>query len=193
MSLFIIDDVVDKKTQDEIENSVFSKNTKWIFARTVFYDGTNPEVNDTQKKSLMSFTNLMMDPVNQPESDPNVQLYLKPIQSLAKTVLQIRAQLQLPVLTEKYKLYGVPHVDGYRDSPYKVGVYYVNDSDGPTYIFKQTTNNTSPLNIMNGILDVETTIEPKKGRLLVFDGNVYHAVGKPKKDVRAVLNYHFTI
>lgn len=193
MSLIIIDDVVDKKTQDDIERSIFSKNTKWIFARTVFYDGTNPEVNETQRNSLMSFTNLMMDPQNQPESDPNIELYSTPVKNIAKTILQIRAQLQLPILTEKDKLYGVPHVDGYRDSPYRVGVYYVNDSDGDTYIFKQTTSNTTPVNIMNGLLDVKTTVTPKKGRLIIFDGSVYHAVGKPKKDVRAVLNYHFIV
>jgi hypothetical protein len=193
--MYIFDDVVDKETQDKIEKSIFSKETKWIFARTVFYDGTNPEVNDTQRNSLMSFTNLMMDPVNQPLSDPNIELYKKPIQTVVglNEILQIRAQLQLPVLTEKNKLYGVPHVDGYRDKPYMVGVYYVNDSDGPTYIFKQTTNNTTPLNVINGKLDVETTVEPKKGRLLIFNGNIYHAVGKPKRDVRAVLNYHFTL
>ncbi len=188
MKPIIIDDVVDKKTQDLIENSIFSKNTQWFFSRTIFSDFTS----ETKRNDLMSFTKLMMDLDTKKFLNQEEELYASPIKSQNITNLfQIRAQLQLPILTEKEKVYGTPHVDGNRDIPYKVGVYYVNDSDGDTVIFKQTANYNSktPLDVNN--LDIEMTVQPKKGRLLIFDGNVYHAVGKPKKDIRCILNYHF--
>jgi hypothetical protein len=185
----IIDDVVDKETQDLIEATVFGKTTKWTFARSVFDDGFNPEVNEEQRNKLMSFTNLIYD---EGEMNPNGDLYFKVIAGLnIKQLLQIRIQLQLPVITEIDKIHGVPHVDGYTDIPYKVGVYYVNDSDGDTVLFKQTTDDTTPVDVMNGKLDIDQTLSPKKGRLIIFDSNIYHAVGKPKKNVRSVLNYHF--
>jgi hypothetical protein len=185
----IIDDIVDKATQDRIEATVFGKNTQWTFSRSVFYDGFNPEVNEEQRNKLMSFTNLIFD---ENVINPDGELYVKVLDSLnIKQLLQIRIQLQLPVITEIDKIHGVPHVDGYKEFPYKVGVYYVNDSDGDTVLFKQTTDNTTPVNVMNGLLDIDQTISPKKGRLIVFDSNIYHAVGKPKKTVRSVLNYHF--
>ena len=40
-NVLIIDDAVDKETQDLIESAVLGKDTKWTFGRTVFYDGTN--------------------------------------------------------------------------------------------------------------------------------------------------------
>jgi hypothetical protein len=190
--IIVIDDVIDKETQDAIERSIFSKDTQWIFARTVFYDGTNPEVNEKQKNSLMSFTNLMLDLDRKISLDPLEELYSKPLQGLdVRTLFQIRAQLQLPILTEKDKIYGVPHMDGNRGIPYRIGVYYVNDSDGDTVIFKQTTNDTTPVDVMTGKLDILTTISPKKGRLVLFNSCRYHAVGKPKQDARCILNYHF--
>jgi len=187
--VLIIDDVVNKETQDLIEKTVFGSNTKWTFARSVFNDGFNPEANKEQRNKLMSFTNLVYD---DKEINPDAELYFKTIANIGiKQLLQIKIQLQLPVITEIDKIHGVPHVDGYRECPYKVGVYYVNDSDGDTVLFKQTTDDTSPIDVMNGKLEIDQTITPKKGRLIVFNSNIYHAVGKPKKNIRSVLNYHF--
>jgi hypothetical protein len=87
--------------------------------------------------------------------------------------------------------YGVPHVDGYRDRAFKVAVYYVNDTDGDTVLFKETINDIAPEEIQNTILTFDQSIPPKKGRLIVFDGNIYHAVGKPKNDIRCIINYNF--
>jgi hypothetical protein len=189
--IIIIDDVVDKETQDQIESSIFSKDTKWTFARTIFYNGINPEVNEKQKNSLMSFTNLKMDLDKKLTLDASEKLYSKPLQNLnVKTLFQIRAQLQLPILTEKDMRYGIPHTDG-REIKYTIGVYYVNDSDGDTVIFKQTTHDTKSIDLIADKLEILTSISPKKGRLVLFDGSRYHAVGKPKKDIRCILNYHF--
>jgi hypothetical protein len=194
--VIVIDDVVDLTTQDKIYNSIFSKDTQWTFSRTVFYD-RHPEVLEKQKNQLMSFTHQLMD-FNTGEEFGMFPLCSKPLiagaTSLGKSIKQVynsRLQLQLPILTEKDKLYGVPHIDAHNPFEYKIGVYYVNQVDGDTVIFKQTNKNSTPENIKNGKLDIDMTIPPKKGRLIIFDGDIYHSVGKPKTDMRCIVNYNF--
>lgn len=187
--VIVIDDVVNKEIQDIIEKTIFSKHTNWIFSRTVFY-GNHPEVDINQRNSLMAFTHPIKDG-DIGLCDENYKLYHSVLDGITNNILHSRIQLQLPVITEIHKKYGVPHVDGYRPFPYKVAVYYVNESDGPTILFKQTTKTSTPEDIKNGLFEIDTEIKPKKGRLVIFDGDIYHAVGKPKTDLRCIINYNF--
>lgn len=187
--VIIIDDAVDASTQDLIYKSIFSKDTSWTFGRTVFYDN-HPEVTSIQKNKLMSFTKQLYD--NQTRYiDNNLNLYMKPLEKYCRTLLASRIQLQLPLLTEKEMVYGVPHLDGQNESPHKIAVYYVNDVDGDTVLFKQTRGSCTPQDIIDGKLEIDQTVSPKKGRLVIFDGSIYHAVGKPKTDLRCIINYNF--
>ena len=195
--MIIIDDVIDKELQDEIERSIFGKETKWTFSRSVFYD-KHPEVTEIQKKSLMSFTKQLIDPNGLKEPDYNLYAnILSGIESKTnikiKSVFNARIQLQLPLLTEKDKIYGIPHVDARVATNYYVVVYYVNDVDGDTVLFKQTINNATPQDIIDCKLDIDKTVSPKKGRAVIFDGDIYHSVGKPKTDMRCIVNFNFKV
>ena len=192
--VLVIDDAVDKQTQDLIEKTIFNRETQWTLGRTVFYE-KHPEVVEQQRNTLMSFTKSLLR-VDDGFIVDDFGMYDKILDAIdnrtnlkVNSLLTSRIQLQLPVITDK--LYGVPHVDGYRNVPYKVAVYYVNDVDGDTFLFKQTTKNTTPEQILNGELEIDQQISPKKGRLIVFDGDIYHAVGKPKTDLRCIINYNF--
>ena len=70
------------------------------------------------------------------------------------------------------------HVDTHE--PHRVCLYYVNDSDGDTILFK----------------DDKTTeikrITPKKGRIVFFDGSIPHCSSNPKQTHRSILNFDFT-
>ena len=68
--------------------------------------------------------------------------------------------------------------------PHIAFLYYVNDSDGDTIIFNEKEGHI-------GELTIKTRVSPKKGRLIIFGGNIYHAAGRPKKDIRCVINYNF--
>ena len=73
----------------------------------------------------------------------------------------------------------VPHVD-FIDNHYGA-IYYVNDSDGPTFFFDKDYK-------------VIKTVDPKKGRFVFFDGEIFHAGSHPNKNnFRIVTNFNFRI
>lgn len=185
--ILVIDDAVDKETQDLIENTIFSVQTQWTFGRTVFAH-SDPKMNIESKKHAMNFTKSLYR-LDDKFSVNDMDLYIKPLHTLnIKTLFTSRIQLQLPVITDKQ--YGLPHVDGVRSFAYNAAVYYVNDSDGDTVFFKENTNEISPNNIKEN-MSIYKTVPPKKGRLVVFNGNIYHSSGKPKNDIRCIINYNF--
>tara|TARA_B100000085_G_scaffold55142_1_gene48262 strand:- start:257 stop:799 length:543 start_codon:yes stop_codon:yes gene_type:complete len=72
----------------------------------------------------------------------------------------------------------VAHIDqGFK---HHVMLYYVNDSDGPTSFYDDDK--------------VIKQIHPKKGRCVIFPGEIYHASSCPKEHVnRIVINYNFLL
>ena len=95
-----------------------------------------------------------------------------------KFVSRIKANFQSKFLTES-NCYNTPHYDD--DNEHIVIIYYVNDSDGDTFIFE---NSEYPLKI-------KQRVSPKAGRFLIFNGNQFHAGIHPKSnDYRIVINFN---
>lgn len=92
-------------------------------------------------------------------------------------VLRSKANIQLNNYnSQKRKLHNHPHIDSL--NKHLVLLYYVNDSDGDTIIF-DLNDKTKKL----------ASISPKKGRLVVFNGEHYHSSSPPTKfDSRIVIN-----
>jgi len=77
----------------------------------------------------------------------------------------------------------VPHVDLQYDNgdpvDHKVLLYYINQSDGPTYFFDEAC-------------ELQDTLYPKMGRAIVFDGSNIHAASNPvHSPFRMVVNIDF--
>jgi hypothetical protein len=66
------------------------------------------------------------------------------------------------------------HVD--RKERHKVVIYYINDSDGATYIYEKDRKT------------IKEIVEPKKGRMVIFDGDLPHGGGIPLMSNRSVIN-----
>lgn len=65
-------------------------------------------------------------------------------------------------------------------------IYYVNDSDGATYVFNETAPKQSDY------ATVAYQVYPKKGKMIVFNSNQFHASSSPiKSSIRLVLNIVF--
>jgi hypothetical protein len=127
-----------------------------------------------------------------------------------KDLLRIRASMKWPQSHIKPHNYNIPHIDIHE--PHTVGLFYVNDSDGPTRIFDQyqpsdrvypKAKSEEELNdpevrekfrqfyIREGFT-VKQLIEPKANRMVLFDGYQYHTSGLPiSSPRRVILNINF--
>ena len=99
---------------------------------------------------------------------------------------RIRAILQTP-LVDAPKHY-IPHTDD-RGSEFWSCIYYVNDATGDTYLFDQKTDEVN--NPMNLNWNPSDSLSPKKGRLIKFPSQNFHAGSSPKSDRRMLLNFNF--
>jgi hypothetical protein len=87
-----------------------------------------------------------------------------------------------------------PHIDGMveKDGVYngvgkKTLLYYVDDSDGDTVLYNEYFTKESV-----GLVTVQQTVKPKKGRAIIFDSNQIHSGTNPKiNDTRMVINCVF--
>ena len=105
-------------------------------------------------------------------------------------VLQGRSFLQFPVNTDG--TIDEAHIDIYDDEEgnidFIVALYYVVDSDGDTVIYKEREEN------LEGKYTVKERVTPKKGRLVIFDGALYHAAEQPiNSNTRCIVNYNLRI
>tara|TARA_B100001778_G_C18097302_1_gene410167 strand:+ start:32 stop:529 length:498 start_codon:yes stop_codon:yes gene_type:complete len=85
-----------------------------------------------------------------------------------KEVTMSRAFLQLPIRYTGDRI-DTHHID--KEEPHTVVLYYVNDSDGDTVIGEQR-------------------VTPKQGRVVIFDGSIYHAGSQPHQSPRCIINSH---
>ena len=70
-----------------------------------------------------------------------------------------------------------PHTD--RPEEHLGLIYYLNDSDGDTIFFE-------------GDSELQR-VSPKKGRIVIFDGNTLHAGGFPTDNPRCIVNYNIYV
>ena len=89
-----------------------------------------------------------------------------------------------------------PHVDFKYDYPHIACIIYMNDSDGDTIIFNETSENYSTEKLDKTSIDdltIKKRVQPKKGRVLLFDGSLIHTGCSPYNNKnRILLNSNFT-
>lgn len=165
--VIVLDNCISKYYQDWIENTMTGSKFPWYFG----------EATSTKDDPNTGFSHIAY-------SDNGVSNYhdmLLPIvfESIRNVGFDIKELYRIRAgLFTKGQNDGVH--ERHIDLPYEhhVMLYYVIDSDGPTYIWG----------------DKEYKIDPKKGRCVFFPGNLFHASSTPKDNPkRIVINYNFKI
>lgn len=178
--LQVYDDIVPTGLQDYIEELLTDSYFPWfINRRTVKQDDSNKSYADN-----FQFVHTMFDEKQVKSQAYNEMLNLfHAITSAAgikfKEIYRIKANLQT-VCDIGDAVCNPPHVD--QDRPHVVIIYYVNDSDGNLNVFDKIEDGYT----------IREIVEPKKGRVVVLDGDTYHA-GRPpiQSDMRIVINFNF--
>ena len=102
-----------------------------------------------------------------------------------------RSFLQLPSNIKRDDV-DTPHTDIPVD--HFVMLYYVCDSDGDTIIYNEECNNLDEYDdntnvVKNKIFSIQKKVTPKQGRVVLFNGKLYHTAEQPNNNIRCVVNY----
>lgn len=96
-------------------------------------------------------------------------------------LIRARLGLKQPKVGHKDDNYNLPHID--YNYPHDTIIYYLNDSDGDTRMFKEHAS----VDIDPKEFTVEKKITPKANRLVLFDGLQYHTASNPINTPRRVI------
>ena len=168
-----INDVIDQEYQDRIYNLVTDIQFPWHFME----DTTHEKATD-KTSSTPAFGHVVYHPSH--SQNPYAEFFTPLVNAIveqANMKLKIVHRIRLGfLLNTKYTYAGSPYqyntVHRDMESPHWTAVYYLNDCDGSTVIFRETqiAEKYYPLH----------KSEPKKGKVVVFDGAHYHASTCPK-------------
>ena len=101
-------------------------------------------------------------------------------------VLQGRSFLQFPINTDG--TIDTAHIDIEEDIDFMVALYYVCDSDGDTVIYNEREE------LPNEKYTIKESVTPKQGRMVIFDGRLYHAAKQPiNSNTRCIVNYNLGV
>jgi hypothetical protein len=196
----IIDDLLDEEEVDSIEKQLYDCVFPWYLSverddAGFFYTAPKSMVKDQWKndKNLIDRGHLVHVFFNMENNEclQNSSFTNEPIKILLafakkmnieiyyQNILRVKANLMMQHKDYTKTSYGIPHVDS-SDKHY-VLIYYVNDCDGDTALFDKNKK-------------IFAKISPKKGRLLMFNGNTLHAGGHPSvSQSRCVINFNLKI
>lgn len=173
----VLDDVIPQSLQKEIYDTLDNKvgEFDWYYYDETIPVDSNHNINNTIDTG--QFVHIFFIKQN---SDTYMSRHLHLVNKIVDEVFN-KYKITGPVVTRakanfllnnrgthKNSHSGV-HVD--LDTPHTVFLYYVNDSDGDTFLFNE-----------DGTL--QKRIQPQQGRLLVFNGKVLHASANPIKSTK---------
>lgn len=187
----IIDDAIDEDYQDVIEDMMFE--CKW------FYESDNVLGSQSSEMKYRKFlspkiyevapsfiSNIMIDKDVFPIVKPLIESSCKKINFHIRKIHRCIGSIS-PIIDVESKINN-PHVNMAKS--HLVMLYYVNDSDGDTVLYDKSfddlkivdeyVDNKNDLNIVH-------RITPKRGRVVFFDGTVYHAPSTPTKNIRCII------
>lgn len=221
--IWVFKDIIPTKAQ-ALLYSLAIQDLDWKIGGSLLGTSGFDLSNDKKMSESFQFTSLVLDRTHdnprwggfgmEGGRDDSSYNFLLPLQfgaiklgtraSLDK-VLRCKLNFQTRVLPHKRGKYNFPHTDFSQidGTKFFTAIYYVNDSDGDTFIFNEKhiigvdmwNNKGEPNNdylkiIQN--LTIRERIKPKKGKLIIFRGDTLHAGCHPiDNDYRCVINYNF--
>jgi hypothetical protein len=109
-------------------------------------------------------------------------------------LLRIKANMLMKDPLYPINHFHPPHSDINDKGKFCTLLYYLNDSDGDTYMFNQTYNNMPDFKDRTDELVITKRITPKANTAVVFDSTTIHTSSSPREtDRRMVINFLFEI
>jgi len=183
----VIDDFIPIGYQNEIEQALTRYDFPWYYRPSI--NNGKPKIQDPRFEYAHGFVHNFYN-----DEDGQLSAYYPLVSSLRYFAEKhgienygyhrLKANLNVSIpgwTTDKCQ---EPHTD--MPSKHVVCIYYVNDSDGDTFIFDQQFDPNAPEPHQFEIVE---RVSPKKGRALFFDGHSYHSGSYPiEHNARIMLN-----
>jgi hypothetical protein len=186
----IFDDIIEESDQIKLEEYVKNRDLKWNYQHNItgFYGGTGSlklpanvlKGIDIDNKEILNIINLIK------------------LNSLGKINREFERDYRCKInwtspINESYDFKNLIHVD--MNVEHIAIVYYINDTDGNTIFLNNKKGNTAEFYQRNfeGIdvddFEIVNRIPPKKGRAVIFDGNIHHYGEYPTITDRFIINF----
>ena len=184
--ILVIDDFIDKEYQEEIKNNLMGDNDfPWYYIDDV----TDAYSGDNQGRPGLSHVYVEYNDDNVSEIVSDFHELFLPLLNKACDVLKVskanivqgRSFLQFPLNLDSCED-DTPHIDLNEGERHIVVLYYVVTSDGDTVIYNQRIESSN--------YTVKQKVTPKQGRVVIFDGGLYHTAQQALKKIRCIVNYN---
>ena len=174
----IFDDIIDLNYQEQIKTTLLENDFPWYY----IHDVTNPYVNKQQSPGFQHNLVLEYGQENSPHHilfENLIKICCAKFNRQSVEVIKGRCFLQLP-LNLKNNDVDMPHTDTHHN--HIVILYYALDSDGDTIIYNEK--------IKSDNYTVKKRVTPKQGRVVIFDGGLFHTAEQPINNTRCIVNYN---
>jgi len=188
--MLIVDNVLSPLDFENLQNLVLSTEFPWYWQS---YVSLPPwcVINDPRALETFGWNHQVYNKETEFKGDflEAFAPVLQQIKNYADTKIEfIRIRLSMKVFKKGFTKnnYNLPHID--YNFPHKTVIFYLNDSDGPTWIFNEIFNGKEePLEFT-----VKETIDPKENRMILIEGLQYHTASNPiDSDRRVILNINY--
>lgn len=172
----IVENLLTKEQENILENCVLNENTQWIFNRFAAYKSSAYGISDEVKRNISSFRHVVFQNGIMYDQSMFDAFKIIPQKLGANKIYNMICQLQLVTSSTSKP---IKHVDmPLHLTPYKSAVYYINKSDGPTVIYNHDNSEL-------------VRCEHEQGKVIMFNGDLYHHASRPTKDIRCIMNFCF--
>ena len=189
--ILVIDDFIDKDYQEDIKDVLLGKE-EWgdlLFPWHYIDDVTAAFEDDNQGRPGLShvYVEYNEDGTYNITSDfhdlflPLLNKACQVLQVPRASIIQGRSFLQFPLNLNSTDD-DTPHIDIDEGEKHIVVLYYVVTSDGDTVIYNERTESDT--------YTVKQRVTPKQGRVVIFDGGLYHTAQQALKKIRCIVNYN---
>ena len=203
----VIDNFISKTYQDELLKGVGAPSTAWLYQPNMDYSPDNAREN-------YGITNTVAFEQETDDKYSQFVLEILDIGNIQNHALfyallgltckitdylipnhreyRIRGIHQTPI--PKAPLHYIPHTDCQQSkNDVWSAIYYLNDATGDTFLFEEQIDDVSMSDRRTHKWKPIDQVSPKKGRLILFPARQYHAGSPPKRDMRMLINFNFSM
>ena len=203
----VFDDFISKTYQDELLKGVGAPSTAWLYQPNMDYGPEdareNPGITNTvayEQATDDKYSQFVLEILGMGNIQNHALFYAllgltcKITDDLIPSHrgYRIRGIHQTPIPNPP--LHYIPHTDC-QESKNDVwsAIYYLNDATGDTFLFEEQIDDVSMSDRRTHKWKPVDQVSPKKGRLILFPARQYHAGSPPKRDMRMLINFNFSM